>query len=415
MAYITREDGTHFVIPSYRDILSAKKPSLLKKEILLLSANYGEYITLQRKNADQYEVAFSTEPGYLLGETVWSYFNKSSDLIYCEAIQGTNEAILVIVKSGSVYLDGSFPIDSIPDELVVFQTQQSRFEIYLYGDLPISQEPAEGKFALSPASVKSFKILENPLFPVLPTVKAYQLTLATSALTAQGIGIFPVKQLVVALGAVGAIGLLWLFISTRPAVVPTVVAPIVSVVQFVDEYSNMLRSPAPDVEMQKVINNIRHIFSAPGWVPTVVNYSNGDLEADLESKGTRIKPLAEWAKQNNVDIQIKPEGIHVAMAISISNRDMVIERMPLQDVLIKFIDRESYVEHGHTISLGPIDSSHDNFKMQTLTLTVNNVSFDTLELVVDQFKDLPLILTKANFTFGNDSLSGTMTLAVLGS
>src|SRR5665213_2262909 len=104
MPHITREDGEHFVTPSYRDILSAKKASLLKKEILLLSSNYGNFITLHRKNADQFEAAFSNEPGNLLGETVWYYFKRPNDLIYCEAISGTSEAILVIVKNGSVWL-----------------------------------------------------------------------------------------------------------------------------------------------------------------------------------------------------------------------------------------------------------------------------------------------------------------------
>ena len=104
MAYLTREDGEHFVIPSYREVLSAKQKSVLKKDILLLSQSYGEYITLQRKSPVQYEVAFSPDTGYLLGETVWQHFKRPADLIYCEAIPGTTEAILVIVKAGSVYL-----------------------------------------------------------------------------------------------------------------------------------------------------------------------------------------------------------------------------------------------------------------------------------------------------------------------
>src|SRR3990167_80168 len=138
MPYITREDGERFIIPSYRDVLSVKKQSLLRREVLLLASNYGEYATLQRKNADQYEVAFSPDPGYLLGETVWHYFKRPRDLIYCEAIPNTAEAILVIVKGGSVYLEGSFPIDTIPEELVIFQTQQNNFEIYIHGNVPIS-------------------------------------------------------------------------------------------------------------------------------------------------------------------------------------------------------------------------------------------------------------------------------------
>src|SRR5439155_12402343 len=115
-----------------------------------------------------YEVAFSQDAGYLLGETVWHYFKRPMDMIYCEAIPNTTEAILVIVKSGSVYLDGSFPLDSIAEELVIFLTQQNNFEIYLYGDVPISQEPEAGKFSFEAGSVKSFDALSKPVFPTLP-------------------------------------------------------------------------------------------------------------------------------------------------------------------------------------------------------------------------------------------------------
>src|SRR5262245_20600863 len=107
MPYIAREDGERFVLPFYRNFLIFNQKSQLKKEILLLSQSYGEYITLQKKNATQYEVAFSPDTGYLLGESIWHNFKKPLDLIYCEAIPNTTEAILVIVKSGSVYLDGS--------------------------------------------------------------------------------------------------------------------------------------------------------------------------------------------------------------------------------------------------------------------------------------------------------------------
>ena len=75
----------------------------------MLSQSYGEYITLQRKGVFKYEVAFSPDTGYLLGESIWHNFKRPMDMIYCEAIPNTTEAILVIVKEGSVYLDGSFP------------------------------------------------------------------------------------------------------------------------------------------------------------------------------------------------------------------------------------------------------------------------------------------------------------------
>src|SRR5579864_5340376 len=137
MAYIAREDGENFVIPSYRDVISKRK-SQLKNDILELSSRYGEYLALLRRGVAQYEVAFSNDAGYLFGECVWHYFNRPLDLIYCEVIPDTTEAYFVLVKEGGVCLDGTFPLDHIAEELQAFTTQQNQFEIYVYGDTPIS-------------------------------------------------------------------------------------------------------------------------------------------------------------------------------------------------------------------------------------------------------------------------------------
>jgi len=418
MPYITREDGTRFVTPSYRDILSAKKASLLKKEILLLSGNYGEYITLHKKNADQYEAAFSNETGYLLGETVWSYFNKPSDLIYCEALRGTTEAILVIVKGGSVYLDGSFPIDSIADELVVFQTERSQFQVFVHGDLPISKDPEEGKFSLNKSSVKSFTLLDKPLFPTLPTVKEYQLGLAQAVLFAQGIGVFPVKQVGGVFVSAAFLFMLWFSITTyianRPKEIVVVAqAPTV----FFDKlqgYKAALRTPSPMVEMKNVLASVTKLYTAPGWAPTKVMYQSGSLAADMQSAGTRIKPLAKWAELNKIKLQVQPSGVHVQLDVRTENRANYIELRPLQDVLAELIDRESYVIHGNRIKLDNVAELY-NYSSQSIAISVDGVSIDVFNLIAEQFKGLPLVLSKADLTMNNGRFTGIITLAILGS
>ena len=173
MPYIIRDDGQRFVIPSYRDALSAASRGALKGQVTSLSKNYGQYVAVQAKTATVYEVAFSNEPGYLLGESIWDYLKKPMDMVYCESIPDSNDAILVIVKEGSVYLDGSFPAENIPEELVVFLTQENQFEIYTYGDVPLSRTPEENKFAFDAKSVKSFNVLDRPLFASVPLLNNY--------------------------------------------------------------------------------------------------------------------------------------------------------------------------------------------------------------------------------------------------
>ncbi|HSW70183.1 MAG TPA: hypothetical protein VLI69_08560 [Gammaproteobacteria bacterium] len=410
MAYITREDGERFVIPSYRDVLSAKKPALLKKEVLLLSSNYGGYISLQRKNINQYEVAFSSEPGYLLGETVWNYFKRPKDLIYCEAIPNTTEAILVIVKGGSVYLDGSFPIDSIPDELVVFRTQQNSFEIYIYGDIPLSPTPEAGKFSLDSSSVKSFNILPGAIFSTLPTIKAFQLRLVDVALKAQGIGVVPIKKIIVSLGIIALIWAGVMYLSTTKQELPTAIVGVVNPYQL---YINILRSPSPADEIQNASLQIARLYTIPGWLPYSVDYSLGILRAKLKSSGEKINILYQWAATNNAKLQIESDGIYVSLPVTAISRVNVATISPLQQVIAEVLDRISTVLPGNNMRLG-VSIDRGRFFETQLTISFSNLTLEMLNLLADQFKDLPLILVKLTLSVDNGTLSGIVVLKALG-
>ncbi len=411
MPYITREDGERFIIPSYRDVLSAKKPALLKKEVLLLSTNYGEYITLQRKNVDQYEAAFSPDPGYLLGETVWHHFKRPRDLIYCEAIPNTTEAILVIVKGGSVYLDGSFPIDSIPDELIVFRTQQNNFEIYIYGDdIPISQTPEGGKFALDASSVKSFNILPEPVFPTLPTIKAFQLRLVDVVLKAQGIGVVPIKKIVAGVVVLALIWLGFTYIGTYKKELPTVFVGVVNPFQL---YTSTLATPSPTMEIQGVADDLRQIYTIPGWFPDTIEYSSGTFSANVKSLGIKTNVLYKWADQNNAQIQIMSSGIYLTLKNDLPARPVPTSISPLQHVIAELIDRVSTIVPGNNLILGPT-LDRGRFAEAPLTISFNNLTIDTFILLGQQFKELPLVLTKVSLTIVNGNLSGTVILKALG-
>lgn len=411
MPYITREDGERFIIPSYRDVLSAKKPALLKKEVMLLSSNYGEYITLQRKNADQYEAAFSPDPGYLLGETVWHYFKRPKDLIYCEAIPNTTDAILVIVKGGSVYLDGSFPVDSIPDELIVFRTQQSFFEIYIHGDIPLSQQPEEGKFSLETSSVKSFAILPDAIFPTLPTIKAFQLRLVDIVLKSQGIGVFPVKKLVAGIAIIAGIWMGIMYLSTTKTELPSAFVGVVNPYQ---AYENALQTPDPTVEIQAVGAQIERFFSIPGWLPVTVEYSSGGaIKTGLKSSGTKLNILFMWAARNNSTLQIATDGVYLTSLIKVPNRSRVTTISPIQQVIAEILDRISTVTPGNKLTLGPM-VDRGRFLETQCTISFTDLTLDMLDFFAEQLKGLPLAVVKLSMTINNGTLSGVLVLNALG-
>ncbi len=411
MPYITREDGEHFVIPSYRDVLTVKQKSQLKKDILLLSQSYGEYITLQKKSAAQYEVAFSPDTGYLLGESIWHHFKKPLEMIYCEAIPNTTEALLVIVKAGSVYLDGSFPLDSIPEELIIFLTQQNNFEIYTYGDVPISETPESGKFSFEASSVKSFKILEKPAFPTLPLLKIYQLQLVDPVLKAQGIGVFPTRQVITLIIIAGLAWMIWSYLTTPKTEVPTT-APVTNLYQV---YYDTLSSPAPDQEVNQLLDVMNVIGTMPGWAIKEINYSKGAVTASVTSNGGKTEELYAWAAVKKITVNIKKEGIDITTNITLAKRPKPTKIYKIKDVIAVFIDRLSTVYPGNHLTLGDF-TSKGPFKDVLITITLENMRPLVLQLIGKQFRDLPLVLQNIKLsTQQGNAFNGSITIEALGS
>lgn len=411
MSYITREDGEHFVIPSYRDVLAAKNKTQLKKDILVLSQSYGEYITMQAKGPNQFEVAFSPDTGYLLGESIWHYFKRPADLIYCEAIPNTTEAILVIVKSGSVYLDGSFPIESIPEELVIFLTQENSFEIYINGDVPISETPEEGKFSFEAGSVKSFTVLEQPVFPTLPLLKIYQLRLVDQVLKSYGIGVFPLKPLLMLI-LLGILGwMLWSYLS-RPEEVEVVAGPQVNPYQI---YNDTLASPAPELELKKFIDALKTLYTMPpGWVPKSVTYSKGKVVALAQSSGNTTRALFDWAQQHNGSVDIKTDGMYVNLGFTLANRPIPKSIYPLKEVIAIFVDRLAGVYPGNHLKLGEF-TAKGPFTEVLLTVEVTDVTLINLDLIMKQVVGLPFVLQDIKLTVAKGVFSGSIIFNALGS
>lgn len=410
MPYITREDGERFVIPSYRDVISAKKKSLLKREILLLSTNYGEYITLHRKNVEQYEVAFSPDTGYLLGETVWHYFKRPLDLIYCEVIPNSTEAILVIVKSGSVYLDGTYPIDSITDELVIFRTQQNNFDIYIYGDIPISKTPAEGKFTFDPSSVRSFQVLDEPVFPKLPKVKSFQLQSVDTVLKAQGIGVLPIRTILTVLTVAFLLWAAYEYLSSHKKQLPTA---FVSYVNPYQVYLESLSSPDPVIVLHRIYDEIKQLYTIPGWTPNTLEFVKGKYKALVTSDGTKSDLLFAWAKENNSTILIQPDGFYVTGEIFVPNRAPPETIYKLNEAIATLVDRLSDVMPGNHLSLGAAIDRKSYVEMP-ITINFTNMSPELFDLIGLQLKNLPLVLVKVSITSANGDLTGSIVLQALG-
>lgn len=411
MAYITREDGERFVVPSYRDVITAKSAGTLKKEMESLSSSYGEYATLQQKSAIQYEVAFSPDFGYLLGETVWYHFKRPLDMIYCEAIPNTTEAMLVIVKDGSVYLDGRFQVDSIPEELVIFLTQQSHFNIFIYGDVPISQIPEDGKFSFEASSVNAFTVLDAPVFETLPLLKIYQLQLVDLVLKSQGIGVFPVKKVAVGVAIAGLLWVMWIYMTAPKTVVREIINKQVNPYQ---AYYDSLSTPAPDREISTFVQEMGLFLALPGWKVKQLDYTRGRMQSAVLSEGSNISTLQKWCQMNGLTLDVNSKGVIIAKSVPVTNREPPTSIYPIRQVVINVIDYVQSVYPDTKIKFGRY-ADMGGYLKTTMSVTINGLSPAALALLTNEFKGLPVVLNAITLKSTSDELfTGTVTFDVIG-
>ncbi len=415
MAYITRDDGVQFVIPSYRDVITMKSASGLKKEILTLSTSYGEYITLQQKSAVQYEVAFSPDTGYLLGESIWHHFSRPVDMVYCEAVPNTAEAILVIVVSGSVYLDGRFHIDSIPDELVVFLTQKNSFDVYVYGDVPISQSPEIGKFSFEAETVKSFTVLNEPVFQNLTLDRAYQLQLVEKVLKEHKIGVFPVGKAIIGIVILGSLWFMWKTITAESEAPTAVVAAPVEQNAYI-AFNQVMTSPAPDAQLNMITENIKTLFSMPGgWLIDKVLFEQKQFVAFVRTKGTNIAVLSQWAAEHNAAVTIiGGKGIVVGMPLEVANRPTPNKIYKVEEVVENVMDQVATVYPLSLIQFIGIEQK-GIYKVGHMQITIDQATPVMLAAIADRLKGRSLLLTKVELNYGNKQFfSGTISIDAVG-
>jgi hypothetical protein len=426
MPYITREDGEHLVIPSYRDVISAKQKNAIKKDVLALSQSYGEYITMQRKASLQYEVAFSPEIGFSLGESVWLHFNRPADMIFCETIPNSSEAILVIVKGESVYLDGSFSLESIPEELIIFLTQQNNFEIYTYGDVPISETSAEGKFSFDPGSVKSFTSLDEPVINTMQLAKAYQFQPVDQVLKTHGIGNIQTKQLAIVAVAFVAAWIIYSIATTEKKAPP----PPKVVINPYQAYVDAMTSSPPDKSIEAFVQSLDLLYTAPGWQFNSVDYTNNNMSAGLTTQGSTIKALMQWCLEKGFSLSIKPTGITVSISQKVNPRPKPKLIYPSKEILAIFIDNLAKVYPGNNMTLSTItepvpapSADASDAAAQTMivpyvatkiVITVTKITPIVLLMISQQLKDMPFTLDGISLKQSNELLSGTINLRALG-
>ena len=145
--------------------------------------------------------------------------------------------------------------------------------------------PEEGKFSFDTTSVKSFTVLDKPIFPTLPVVKTFQLQLVEAVLKAKGIGVFPLKKILTVCVVIGLLWMAWTYLSTHRKQLPQVVIRATNPYQL---YMATMTAPDPAEQVEWISRIIWKFTTIPGWTIDSVDFANGLLRASVKSLGGEL-------------------------------------------------------------------------------------------------------------------------------
>lgn len=410
MAMLHRDDGAQFVLQPYREVLKQANRAILKKEIRLLSENYGGFARIFKQKDGSCEVIYSRDYGNLIGEGIWNYFTKPDNLIYAEMLSD-HKILLIVVRGGLVYVDAVLDYADVLNELVSQIVADTAFQIYVYGDVPFGNSQQLNKYVIAANNIKTFTYLDEPVYPILPALPAYQLMPIDRAIETLKLDQRFYSMCAIAVMIVVALGIWWMSNNSSDA-------DSNQVTQQADpaqQYKAVLTTPAPADLMRQMAKETAMLYSLPGWIPTQLDYVGGtSISVQAHSMGASISSLLAWSRAQNIDMNITPEGALLSLPLQLSNRTDIGNPIDSQQTLALVVDRMMQVFPGRSVKVGQVEQ-HGMFKETHVTLLLNNMSPDMFDLLAKQLQALPLTLSSANFNYDSGLLSGSIELIVVGS
>lgn len=412
MSTLVRSDGTQFVMQAYRELLSVTKRSQIVHEIRFLAEQQGQYTRLFKKGQNQYEAIFSTEPGYLLGESVWHYFGEPNNIIYCEALPDSAQILVVVVRSGSVYIDAQILGSSLQSELLPLMTGDFKYRIITSGNVPLRKAESFGTFRFPKDLIASFETLQVPLFPQLPALKSLQLQPLPLALKSEHLSFGFSTPLILLTTLALIFGGWWALtpkeegVSFRPPLIRTMVSPYAA-------YYRALTTPAPDRQLAEMVATITQLYLLPGWSATKLQFNGKRFHVALRSDGGKMSGITQWAKQRGYQFHLSSRGAEVIYQSRLTSRAKPTALYASTQVVTQLVDHMTQLLHHNAVSLGETRQRGD-VRATRLTIHLDEVSPELLDLVGRELNHLPLALTSVDITIHSGLMNGIIQLSVWG-
>jgi hypothetical protein len=342
MPILRRDDGLQFIIQPYREILNVERVGVLKKKIRMLASDYGGNLCIFQTPDRNLEIVFSRDSGPLLGESVWNYLKRPNNLIYCEALFERNRALMVIVKNGVILLDASISYSAVMEELASLDTVNQKYDIYVYGDVPLVKSKSEGDregVALEDQCVRSFNKLDESLFMKLPVYDEARLQPLELALNSPYLGKSGVTPMVVGMFAIAAIFAGW---HIYKAFLVQPIREQIAAVQkatdpFLGFYSSLTR-PYPEDQLVEFASMEKLLMSLPpGWDSGKISFDGNKYDMEVIFAGGSMAMIREWMGKNHFEFPFATDKMPITVMSKLQPRPAVKIIYSIDDTLTVLI------------------------------------------------------------------------------
>ncbi len=410
MTILNKPDGTQFIVQAYRERLALGKRSALVQKLRALAEQHGQYLLLLPMPQRTLEVVFSKDPGYLLAETVWNYFERPNNLIFCERLsKDHNQVLLIAIRDGEVYLDTQIENEKIKTELLPLLTAEATYRVVISGDVSLTLE--EG-------AASSFEVSKESILKQLPILNTCRLSTLSLTLKSPLLG-SRFTPLTLAAATIVFLGVVWgLYIYlNKPE--PQVTTPQSQAINqqdnsYTDFYSS-LNSPAPSEQMEELAQNILRLYNLPsGWQPGEMHFENKNYQFGLIRQGGSVQEMQNWARNHNYSFNLGLEGAELALPSILSNRNVPRVVYSLQQVMASLIDKLDPLFTENAVSVGEI-RQQGKVNSRTITINLKDISPEILPLIGNVLgESLPLSITAIDVKVNAGLLSGTIQLSAWG-
>lgn len=413
MSLLNRPDGVQFVVQPYRERIAIGKRSVMVQRIRLLSEQHGQYVLLSPLGPGSIEAIFSRESGYLLGESVWAYFDRTPYLIFCEKIS-SNQVLLVIIRANEVYLDAIVDNDKLRLELLPLMTMHETYRVITCGDVSLSQKEDANHFELPKNLVSSFEITKEPVFKNLPVYQHARVLTLLMALKSPLLG--PRVSPAIVGGVIAALlAVVWWAYYIYPANQAVSLPPLVA--QLPDQayihFYTAMKTPAPEQQLVELAHITQSFYNLPGWQAGDIRYDEGQYRVRLIRQGGTLNWLTQWVAQHNYLLNLSQEGAEVAVPSQLIPRPAPKALYSLSEVMASLVDNLDRLFLDQTIGISE-PKILGQTKLRTLTINLTDATPDTLVLIGNTVGGLPLSVTGMNVSLRSGLLYGSVQLSVWG-